>query len=110
MHLARIASAASDLEQRSMITIQKDRKLRTMFLFGLCPLSVAFTQELHSTLAHDICLQPWRCLTYRMLCGSACSQTFHGRNVGGRDRSKPTTFREPRHEGGRIMSARWCMP
>jgi hypothetical protein len=29
-----------------MITIQEDRKLRALFLFGLCALLVAFTQEL----------------------------------------------------------------
>jgi hypothetical protein len=44
--LARVASTAGDLEQRTMITILEDRKLRAVFLFGLGALLVAFTQEL----------------------------------------------------------------
>ena len=39
-------SAAGDLKQRTMITIQEDRELWAVFLFGLCALLIAFTQEL----------------------------------------------------------------
>src|SRR6202040_4466761 len=44
--LPRVASAAGDLKQRTMITIQEDRELWAVFLWGLCALLIAFTQEL----------------------------------------------------------------